>query len=114
MPAMITIAFCKKNLELYSQSVYDLLTSVYADTPDVEIVVQDCLDRCGMCTDVPFAMRDNALVGGRDPRDLYRKLERGMEVLRHRSLPGTARYRTDAEPAVTGDVPALSESKAVK
>ncbi|PWI59044.1 DUF1450 domain-containing protein [Sulfoacidibacillus thermotolerans] len=94
MPSSISLTFCKKNLELYSQSVYDALRANY---PDLEIEVKDCLDMCAMCTDVPFALRNGALIGGRDPMGLYRKLERGMQFLSAPPLPGTSGYREQIE-----------------
>lgn len=90
MASSLHIVFCKKNLELHSQSVYDLLKQEY---PDIEIEVKDCVDHCGICTDVPFAMRNDAVVGGRDPRDLYMKLEKGMKFLQAAKLPGTSGYK---------------------
>ncbi|MCY0894266.1 MAG: DUF1450 domain-containing protein [Acidibacillus sp.] len=90
MPSSVNLSFCKKNLELYSQSVYDALRENY---PEVDIEVKDCVDTCGMCTDVPFALRNGALIGGRDPMGLYRKLERGMQFLNQPPLPGTSGYR---------------------
>ena len=92
MSSSLSIVFCKKNLELYSQSVYDALKETY---PDAQIEVKDCVDMCGTCTDIPFAIRNNALIGGRDPQGLYRKLERGMSFLSSPTLPGTATYRED-------------------
>lgn len=94
MAAPVNVVFCKKNLELYSQSVYDALSTEFGNHPDVEISVSDCPDHCGICTDIPFALRNNAVVGGRDPRDLYKKLAKGMEFLSRPYLPGTARYRS--------------------
>lgn len=78
MTSTLSMVFCKKNLELHSQSVYDLLKEQY---PDVSIEVKDCVDKCGLCTDVPFVLRNNAVVAGRDPRDLYNKLEKGLTYL---------------------------------
>ena len=75
----LSLKMCKKNLEKYSQSVYDLLSKEY---PDQAIEVVDCLDVCGLCSDVPFLIRNNAIVHGRDPRDLYYKVERGMRFLK--------------------------------
>ena len=92
MSSSMSLVFCKKNLELYSQSVYDALKEAYSDE---QIEIKDCVDMCGTCTDVPFAVRNNALVGGRDPQGLYRKLERGMSFLRAPVLPGTASYREE-------------------
>ncbi|GIM48243.1 hypothetical protein DNHGIG_37920 [Collibacillus ludicampi] len=76
----LTLKFCKKNLELYSQSVYDKLKEQY---PNEKIEIVDCAGKeiCGLCADVPFAIRNNAIVGGRTPRDLFYKLTRGMEFL---------------------------------
>lgn len=82
----MSIKWCKKNLEHYSQSVYDMLREEF---PDVEMEVVDCVDHCGLCTDVPFAMRNNAVVGARDPRGLYMKLRQGMEFMNKTPLPGT-------------------------
>lgn len=93
LSSKVTVTFCKKNLELHSQSVYDALS---ANNPEVTLEIKDCLDHCGMCTDVPFAMREGGLVGGRDPRDLYRKLLRGLRFLSRPPLPGTASYRDEA------------------
>ncbi len=92
----LNFVFCKKNLELYSQSVYDRLTQEY---PDVAIEVKDCVDHCGTCSDIPFVIRNNSVIGGRDPRDLYQKLARGLEYLNKDPLPGTLSYRNEV-PAV--------------
>ncbi|MFC4766366.1 DUF1450 domain-containing protein [Effusibacillus consociatus] len=72
--------FCKKNLELHSQTVYDALRERY---PNEKIEIVDCVgtEFCSTCADVPFALRNNALVGGRTARDLFYKLERGMVFL---------------------------------
>lgn len=86
MASSMSIKWCRKNLEHYSQKVYDTLREEY---PDVEMEVVDCVDHCGLCTDVPFAMRNNAVVGARDPRGLYMKLRQGMEFMHKPALPGT-------------------------
>lgn len=78
--------WCKKNLEHYSQSVFDLLKEEY---PDLEMEIADCVDACGLCTDVPFALRNNAIVSARDARGLYVKLKQGMSFLTEPALPGT-------------------------
>ncbi len=78
MASTLSFVFCKKNLELHSQAVYDLLKEQY---PNVSIEVKDCVDKCGLCTDVPFVLRNNAVVAGRDQRDLYNKLEKGLKYL---------------------------------
>lgn len=95
--APVQLTFCKKNLELYSEPVYKAIVAAY---PDVEVEIKDCADHCGICTDVPFALRNGALVGGRDARDLYRKLERGMLFLKRPKLPGTAGYTEPGEQKV--------------
>ena len=92
MSSSLSIVFCKKNLELYSQSVYEALKEAY---PDEQIEVKDCVDLCGTCTDVPFAVRNNALITGRDPQGLYRKLEKGMRFISSPPLPGTSAFRED-------------------
>lgn len=76
----LTLKFCKKNLELYSQPVYDKLKEMY---PGEKIDVVECVGKevCGLCADVPFAVRNNAFVGGRNAQDLLYKLLRGMEFL---------------------------------
>ncbi|TCS76264.1 DUF1450 domain-containing protein [Effusibacillus lacus] len=85
----LSLKFCKKNLELYSQSVYDALKERY---PNEKIEVVDCVGKeyCGTCTDVPFAIRNNALVGGRTARDLFYKFERGMVFLDNLPEPEAA------------------------
>lgn len=82
----LSLKFCKKNLELHSQSVYEALKERY---PNEKIEVVDCIGEqfCGLCTDVPFALRNNAVVGGRTARDLLYKLERGMEFLSNATAP---------------------------
>lgn len=82
----MSLKWCKKNLEHYSQSVYDLFQSEY---PELEMEIVDCVDMCGLCTDVPFALRNNAVVGARDARGLYAKLKQGMSFLTEPVLPGT-------------------------
>jgi uncharacterized protein YuzB (UPF0349 family) len=82
----MSMKWCKKNLERYSQSVYDLLKEEY---PDLEMEIADCVDACGLCTDVPFALRNNAVVSARDARGLYVKLKKGMSFMTGPALPGT-------------------------
>ncbi len=82
----MSIKWCKKNLEHYSQPVYDLLAEEF---PDVPMEIADCVDLCGLCTDVPFAIRNNATVVARDARGLYVKLKQGMEFMSAPPLPGT-------------------------
>jgi uncharacterized protein YuzB (UPF0349 family) len=82
----MSMKWCKKNLEHYSQAVYDLLKEEY---PGVEMEIADCVDVCGLCTDVPFALRNNAIVSARDARGLYVKLKQGMSFLSRPALPGT-------------------------
>lgn len=96
MASSMNIKWCKKNLEHYSQAVYDLLKEEY---PDLEMGVEDCLDVCGLCTDVPFAMRNNAIVAARDARGLYIKLKKGMAFLTEEALPGTYTAATQAAEA---------------
>lgn len=98
MASSMSIKWCKKNLEHYSQRVYDALREEYSD---VEMEVVDCVDHCGLCTDVPFAMRNNAIVGGRDARGLYMKLRQGMEFMHKPALPGT--YAAVTAAAGSGD-----------
>lgn len=86
MASSMTLKWCKKNLEHHSQSVYDMLKEEY---PDLEMEITDCVDLCGLCTDVPFALRNNAVVGARDARGLYVKLKQGMEFLSGEPIPGT-------------------------
>ena len=87
LDSSLSLTFCKKNLELYSQPVLDALQENY---PDIKIEIKDCVDLCGTCTDIPFALRYGALVGGKDPLDLYRKLLKGRTFLDNPKLPGTA------------------------
>ncbi len=84
----LSMKFCKKNLDLYSQSVYDALKERY---PNEKIEIVDCAGEqlCGLCSDVPFAIRNNAVVGGKTARDLFYKLERGMEFLNNPSRTKT-------------------------
>ncbi|MCL6631283.1 MAG: YuzB family protein [Alicyclobacillus herbarius] len=96
MKASVSIKWCKKNLERFSQPVYDLLQEQH---PDVEMACSDCLDMCGLCTDVPFAIRNTGVVAARDARGLYEKLERGTSVLTTPPLPGTYRAVMAAQDA---------------
>lgn len=89
MASSMSLKWCKKNLEKFSQPVYDALKDEY---PDLEMEVSDCTDHCGLCTDVPFALRNSAVVAARDARGLYRKLKRGMTFLSEPALPGTFAY----------------------
>jgi uncharacterized protein YuzB (UPF0349 family) len=86
MANSMSLKWCKKNLQLHSQAVYDLITKEH---PEVESEVVDCTDTCALCTDVPFAIRNNAIVHARDPRGLYMKLERGFGFESKPVLPGT-------------------------
>jgi uncharacterized protein YuzB (UPF0349 family) len=88
MGSSVQIKWCKKNLERFSQPVYDLLQQEHAD---IEMSTADCLDVCGLCCDVPFAIRNTGVVAARDPRGLYVKLKRGTTVLTEPPLPGTYR-----------------------
>ncbi|MBX6394249.1 MAG: DUF1450 domain-containing protein [Alicyclobacillaceae bacterium] len=83
----LSLKFCKKNLDKSG----DVMRALQEKYPDLRVEVVDCLNVCGLCTDVPFALRNNAIVHGRNPKDLYMKLERGMQpLLRTVPLPGTA------------------------
>lgn len=86
MASTMSIKWCKKNLQHHSQAVHDALQEEF---PDVEMEVVDCVDHCGLCTDVPFAMRNNAVIGGRDARGLYMKMKQGMQFMSKPPLPGT-------------------------
>ena len=82
----MSLKWCKKNLNLYSQAVYDLIVEEH---PEIEHEIVDCADKCGLCTDVPFVVRNNATVGARDAQGLYRKLTRGFSFVTKPVLPGT-------------------------
>ena len=80
MASSVKLVFCQKNLEKFSQRVYDAYTSKY---PDEKVDIKDCAgkDLCSLCFDVPFAIRNGAIVHARDERDLYFKLVSGAEFL---------------------------------
>jgi uncharacterized protein YuzB (UPF0349 family) len=80
------LKWCKRNLEKHSQQVYDMLREEY---PDIEMEIVDCANACGLCPDVPFALRNNAVIAARDKRGLYVKLKKGMEFITAEPLPGT-------------------------
>jgi uncharacterized protein YuzB (UPF0349 family) len=82
----MSIKWCKRNLELHSQAVYDLLKEEY---PDLEMEIVDCPELQGLCADAPFALRNNAIVVARDARGLYAKLKKGMSFMTEPALPGT-------------------------
>lgn len=82
----MSLKWCKKNLEHFSQPVYDALQEEY---PDLVMETADCVDLCGLCTDVPFVLRNNAVIGARDAKGLYAKLKQGMSFLTEPALPGT-------------------------
>lgn len=86
LTSSMSLKWCRKNLEKHSQAVFDLIREEY---PDVEMEVSDCVDCSGLCTDVPFVLRNNAIVSARDPRGLYVKLQKGMSFLTKPPLPGT-------------------------
>jgi len=86
MGSSMSMKWCKKNLEHFSQPVYDLMQTEY---PDATMEIVECADVCGLCTDVPFAIRNNAVIGARDARGLYHKLRVGMGFLTAPVLPGT-------------------------
>lgn len=86
--ASLSLKWCRRNLERQSQAVLDLLHEEY---PDVEMEVVDCVgkEHCGLCTDVPFAMRNGAFINARDARGLYARLKQGMDFAQKPVLPGT-------------------------
>lgn len=86
MANSMNLKWCKKNLELFSQPVYDLIVQEH---PEIQCEVVDCVDKCGLCTDVPFVIRNNAVVAGRDPQGLYRKIVKGFSFVEKSVLPGT-------------------------
>lgn len=86
MANSMNLKWCRKNLESRSQAVYDLIVQEH---PEVECEVVDCVDKCGLCTDVPFAIRNNAIIAGRDARGLYVKLTKGFGFFDKPVLPGT-------------------------
>ena len=82
----MSLKWCKKNLDLYSQRVYDLLKEEY---PDIQMEVVECADVCAICSDVPFVLRNNAVIAARDAQGLYMKLKKGMSFIEKSALPGT-------------------------
>ncbi|GMA52492.1 hypothetical protein GCM10025857_38490 [Alicyclobacillus contaminans] len=86
VPSAMKITWCAKNLKAHSQAVFDALQST---CPEADMQVEECVDYCGLCTDVPFALRNQAVIAARDPRGLYRKLEQGTSFLTKPALPGT-------------------------
>jgi uncharacterized protein YuzB (UPF0349 family) len=92
----LSLKMCKKNLEKYSQPVLDLLQKEY---PDIEIDIEDCVDVCGLCSDVPFLLRNNAIVHGRDARDLYYKLEKGMQFLKNQPVDDASKTEKEEQTA---------------
>ena len=98
MANSMSLKWCKKNLERYSQAVYDLIVQEH---PEIECEVVDCADKCSLCTDVPFAIRNNAVVAGRDARGLYVKLQRGFGFETKPVLPGT--YEDAVTKAASGE-----------
>lgn len=86
MAMSMTLKWCRKNLEHYSQRVFDALQAEY---PEVPMEVKDCVDVCGLCTDVPFVLRNDAIIHARDQRGLYEKLKQGMSFMEKPPLPGT-------------------------
>lgn len=86
MANTVNLKWCRKNLKSHSQAVYDLIIQEH---PGVECEVVDCVDKCGLCTDVPFAIRNNAIISARDPRGLYVKLTKGFGFMEKPLLPGT-------------------------
>ncbi len=86
MTPTVNVKWCKKNLEHHSQAVYDLLSSAH---PEFEMTVEECTETCGLCTDVPFAIRNNAVIVARDARGLYAKLAQGTSFIEKPALPGT-------------------------
>lgn len=89
MASSMSTKWCKKNLEKFSQPVLDALRAEY---PELECDIAECVDHCGLCTDVPFALRNAAIVAARDARGLYQKMDRGMSFLAKPALPGTYAY----------------------
>lgn len=88
----MSVKWCKKNLNKHSQAVYEAFTDAH---PDIACDVSECVDFCGLCTDVPFALRNASVIAARDPRGLFEKLERGMSFTQKPALPGTFAYRTN-------------------
>lgn len=80
MPSSIKWVFCKRNLELHTQKVYDALVSKY---PDEKFEIKDCpsKDLCSLCADVPFVLRNGAIVNAKDAKDLYFKLDSSLKFL---------------------------------
>ncbi|MCL6625031.1 DUF1450 domain-containing protein [Alicyclobacillus shizuokensis] len=88
MKPTVNLKWCRKNLERFSQPVFDVLREEH---PELNMSCDDCLNACGLCIDVPFAIRNTGVVAARDARGLYHKLKRGTTVLTAPPLPGTYR-----------------------
>lgn len=92
MASSMSLKWCKKNLTKHSNAVKDAISQEHKD---FECEVSECVDFCGLCTDVPFALRNGSIVAARDARGLYVKLERGFGFLSKPALPGTYAYRQE-------------------
>jgi len=115
VPSSIKWVFCKRNIDLHMPKAFEAFKSKY---PDEKIDVKDCAgkDLCSLCLDVPFAIRNGAIVHAGTERDLYWKLDQGMEFLRAERLVKLP----EAPPAAEGEAkpapakPAAPKAEAAK
>ncbi|MGZ4135274.1 MAG: DUF1450 domain-containing protein, partial [Tumebacillaceae bacterium] len=85
MASSVKFVFCKQNIEKFQKRAFEAFTSKY---PDEKIDIKECAgtDLCSLCMDVPFAMRNGAIVHAKVEQDLYCKLDSGMEFLTGKRL----------------------------
>jgi uncharacterized protein YuzB (UPF0349 family) len=113
VPSSIKWVFCKQNIERHQAEAFEAFKSKY---PDEKIEVKECAgaDLCSLCRDVPFCVRNGAIVHAGTERDLYWKLDSGMEFTRGKMLvdiplaPPAPPKEAAAKPAAAAAKPAAA------
>lgn len=63
---MIEIKFCENNLK--DEFIVDRLNKNFSN---ISISIEQCLDYCGICSEIPYALVGDELVKSDDPEALY-------------------------------------------
>jgi uncharacterized protein YuzB (UPF0349 family) len=116
VPSSIKWVFCKQNIERHQAEAFEAFKSKY---PDEKIEVKECAgaDLCSLCRDVPFCVRNGAIVHAGTERDLYWKLDSGMEFTRGKMLvdiplaPPAPPKEAAAKPAAAAAKPAAASAQ---
>ncbi|MFC4388848.1 DUF1450 domain-containing protein [Gracilibacillus marinus] len=73
---IVVVEICDSNLLLSIPNIEHLIESEY---PEVAVLINDCLNFCGLCRLKPYAMVNNKRIHGKTPEETLAKIRQAIE-----------------------------------